>query len=148
VLIAVILVGLAIAALVVSNGAFTIANSAGTDLSTSEFLIEQIRELTTMLAVIDPQTGASTFGPEEANLANYDDLDDFDDASFSPPISANRNVLSDFAAFSQQVIVENISSADFEQVVGDHSSDFVRVTVKVFLNAKEISSARWIRARY
>jgi hypothetical protein len=56
--------------------------------------------------------------------------------------------LSDFAAFSQQVIVENISSADFEQVVGDHSSDFVRVTVKVFLNAKEISSARWIRARY
>jgi len=149
VLIAIILVGLAITALVVANSSFTMANSAGTNLTTAEFLIEQIRELTTMLEVIDPQSGTTTpFGPEEANLANYDDLDDFDGAIFSPPINANRNVLNDFAAFSQQVTVENINSADFEQVVGDHNSDFVRVTVQVFLNAEEISSASWIRARY
>jgi len=128
VLIAVVLVGLAITALLLASNSFTIANSAGTDLSTAEFLIEQIRELTTLLP--------------------YDDLDDFDGASFSPPIDANREPLGSFAAFSQHVTVENVSPANFEEVVIDHSSSFVRVTVTVFLNTKEISSAIWIRARY
>ena len=57
VLIAILLVGLAIASLVTANSALTKANGAGADLSTAEFLIEQMRELTAMLAVIDPQTG-------------------------------------------------------------------------------------------
>jgi prepilin-type N-terminal cleavage/methylation domain-containing protein len=149
VLIAIVLVGLAIASLVTANSAFTKANGAGAELSTAEFLIEQIRELSALLAVIDPETGVSTFGPEAAEtLADYDDLDDFDGASFSPPIDADRNVLNDLAAFSQQITVENVDASDFEQVVSDHSSYFVRITVKVFLNSREISSARWLRALY
>jgi len=148
VLIAIILVGLAIASLVAANSSFTKSNSAGTDLSTAEFLIEQIRELTALLPVIDPQTGTDLFGLEEPGLANYDDLDDFDGASFSPPVSAEREVLNDFAAFSQQITVENVNPANFEEVVSDHSSFFVRVTVKVLLNSREISSLSWIRARY
>ena len=149
VLIAILLLGLAIASLVTANSAFTKANGAGTELSTAEFLIEQIRELTTVLPVIDPNTGVSTFGPEGAEtLADYDDLDDFDGAIFSPPIDADRNLLNDFATFSQQITVENVDASDFEQVVSDHSSYFVRVTVKVFLNSREISSSRWLRALY
>ena len=66
VLIAVLIVGLAIVSLVAANGAFTMANGAGADLSTAEFLFEQIRELTAPLPVIDPQTGTSTFGSETA----------------------------------------------------------------------------------
>ena len=148
VLIAIILVGLAIASLVAANSSFTKANSAGTDLSTAEFLIEQIKELTVLLPVIDPNTGTSIFGPEEATLADYDDLDDFDGASFSPPISVGRETLNDFAAFSQQITVENVNPANFEEVISDHNSSFVRVTVKVFLNFREISSFSWIRAQY
>jgi prepilin-type N-terminal cleavage/methylation domain-containing protein len=146
VLVAVILVGLAIASLIAANSSFTQANAAGTDLSTAEFLIEQIRTLTAMLPVVDPNTGTSTFGPEEAILADYDDLDDFDGANFSPPISADQEILNDFAAFSQQVTIENVSAANFEQVISNHSSCFVRVSVKVFLNSREISSASWIQA--
>lgn len=148
VLIAIMLVGLTITALVAASRAFTIANGVGTEFSTAEFLIEQIRELTALLPVIDPDTGTAAFGPEEASLAGYDDLDDFDGASFSPPINANRTVLNDFAAYSQQVSVENVSAVNFEQVVADHSSDFIRITVRVFLNADEVSAASWIRARY
>jgi type II secretory pathway pseudopilin PulG len=147
ILIATILVGLAVTALLVASSSMTIANGAGTDLSTAEFLIEQIRELTALLPVIDPQTEMAVFGPEETGLAYYDDLDDFDDASFSPPIDANRNVLNNFAAFSQIVLVENVNPSNFDQVVADHSTSFVRVTVTVVLNAKEISSTGWIRAR-
>jgi len=148
VLIATLLVGLAIVSLVAANGSFTKANGAGIELSTAEFLIEQIRELAALLPVVDPQTTTTIFGPEEAGLVSYDDLDDFDGASFSPPINANRITLNDFAAYSQQIIVENVNAANFEQAVSDHGSSFVRVTVKVLLNSKEISSTSWIRARY
>ena len=147
-LIAIVLVGIAVVSLLVANGSFTRANAAGTDLSTAEFLIEQIRELTTTLPVVDPNTETTTFGPEEASLAGYDDLDDFDGASFSPPINADRQTLNDFAAFTQQITVQNVSANNFEQVVGDHLSSFVRVTVTALYNSTEINSASWIRARY
>ena len=149
VLIAVLLVGIAIASLVAVNGAFTKANGAGTDLSTTEFLIGQIRELTTLLPVVDPGSAVWTFGPEGGEtLASYDDLDDFDDKSFSPPISSERIPLNELSAFTQQITVENVSASNFEQVVGDTTSSFVRVTVKVYLNSREISSTSWLRARY
>ena len=150
VLVAIILVGIAIASLVAANISFTKANAAGTELSTAEFLLEQVKELTVMLPVVDPNTGMSTFGPEadETVLADYDDLDDFDGMALSPPISADRATLNDFAAFTQQVTVENVSAGDFEQIVADHGSYFVRVTVKVLLNSEEIISADWVRATY
>ncbi len=146
---AIILVGIAIASLLAANRSFTQTTGAGTELSTAEFLTEQIRELTALLPVIDPQTGTTTFGPETGEiLSSYDDLDDFNGAVFSPPINAGRQSLSDFAAFRQQVTVENVSNTNFQQVVGHHTSSFVRVTVKALLNGREISSAGWIRARY
>ena len=148
VLIAILLVGLAVASLVAANRSFTRANGAGAELSTAEFLLEQIKELTAALPVVDPESATTTFGPEEASLAAYDDIDDFDALTFSPPINADRITLNDFDAFSQQVTVENVSASNFEQVVADHASDFVRVTVKVFMNSTEISAASWIRANY
>ncbi len=154
VMIAVILVGLAIAALVGSNGAFSQANGVGTELSTAEFLLEQIKELSAMVPVIDPAVvtpvpGTTVFGPDSGEtLAVYDDLDDFDGASFSPPIDAGRNTLSNFTTFTQQVTVENVNPSDFDQVVTDHSSNFVRITVKVLNNSEEICSSSWLRARY
>ena len=154
VLIAILLVGLAMASLVASNSAFTKANGAGTDLSTAEFLVEQIRELTALLPVVEPGTpanGVDVFGPEsdETTLATYDDLNDFDGLPpFSPPINANKLPLNDLAAYSQQVTVENVSPSNFEDVVADNGSSFVRVTVRVYLNSKEITSASWLRALY
>jgi len=128
-LFAILLVGLAIASLMGANTAFTRSNGAGAELSTAEFLLEQVKELTATLP--------------------YDDLDDFAGASpFSPPISAGRASLDNFAAFTQQVTVQNVSASNFGLVVPDRSTAFVRVTVRVLHNSAEISSASWIRARY
>lgn len=147
VLMAIILIGVAIASLVAANGLFTKVNSFGMDLSTAEFLIEQIRELTTPLPAVDPNTGTAAFGPETGQtLATYDDLDDFNGASFHPPINADRQTLNNFAAFTQQITVENVHDTNFETVVPHHSSHFVRITVKILLNNYEVSSASWIRA--
>jgi prepilin-type N-terminal cleavage/methylation domain-containing protein len=153
VLIAVLLVGLAIASLMAANRAFTMANDAGTDLSTAEFLIEQVKELTALLPVVEPGTPESTddvFGPEsdETLVTDYDDLNDFDGANFSPPINADRNVLNDYSTFSQQVTVENVSPSNFEQVVDPLRSPFVRVTVSVSQNGQIVTSTSWLRARY
>jgi len=148
ILISVLLVGLSITALVIANSSFTTANATGADISTGEFLIEQIRELTAMLPVMDPSTTNPSFGLEEATLAAYDDIDDFDGMTFSPPIGTNRTALNNLATFSQQVIVQNVSASSFSTVVADGSSDFVRVTVTVSINGSTIGSASWIRARY
>jgi prepilin-type N-terminal cleavage/methylation domain-containing protein len=149
VLIATLLVGLAAVALVAANWAFTKANDAGTDLSTAEFLLEQIKELTALLPVVDPNDD-TIFGPETGETwANYNDLDDFDGENFSPPINAERIVLNDYATFSQQVTVENVNASDFEQVEPDlPRTNFVRVTVNVYQNSQLITSATWLRARY
>jgi len=141
------LVGLSITALVVASNSFTMANGAGADLSTAEFLIEQIRELTTMIPAADPDD-PTHFGQETSGVS-YNDVDDFDEATFSPPISADQTVLNDFAAFSQQVIVQKLKPSNLDAVVADSiDSPFLRVTVTVIQNNKEISSASWIRAKY
>ena len=153
VLVAIVIIGIAFVSLIAANNSCTTTNGYGVELSTSEFLIEQIRELTRLLPVFDPDSGTTldrwtTFGPEEAVLVNYDDLDDFDGAVFSPPINSERASLSDFSAFSQQVAVENVSASNFQTVVADGTTAFVRVTVTIFLNSERVSSASWIRATY
>ncbi|MBN1506094.1 MAG: prepilin-type N-terminal cleavage/methylation domain-containing protein [Sedimentisphaerales bacterium] len=149
VMIAVVLVGLSITALAVATNSFTQANGVGADLSTAEFLIEQIRELTTLLPVVDPPGMSwTTFGPEEGSLASYDDVDDFDNATFSPPINASRGTLNDLAGFTQQVTVQNISATSFDTVATDRSTDFVRITVNIHQGGQLITSTSWIRARY
>jgi hypothetical protein len=154
VLVAILFVGMAIASLVGANIAFTKANGAGTDMTTAEFLSEQIRELTATLPVCDPSiTNISnwiTLGPESGEtLALYDDVDDFDGASFSPPIDANRQQLTDFAAYRQDVTVQKVNPSNFQTIVADnYSSSFVKVTVTVSLNSTPISTISWLRAKY
>ncbi len=150
VLIATVLVGLSIAALVVANGAFTMANDAGADLSTAEFLIEQIREMTAMLPAMDPDVTTPQFGVEadETSVVTYDDMDDFDDVTFSPPVNAARAPLPNLAVFTQLITVENLDPSNFDQVVADGTSHFFRVTVTVTQNGGPISTASWVRAHY
>jgi prepilin-type N-terminal cleavage/methylation domain-containing protein len=149
VLIAIVLVGLSITALVMATNSFTMANGAGADLSTAEFLIEQIRELTMLLPVSDPDSALwDRFGPEESTLGGYDDVDDFNDVTFSPPINAAKVTLNDLAAFSQRVTVESVNRSNFDIPADYHDSDFVRVTVEVLQNGAVIASTSWIRARY
>jgi hypothetical protein len=118
------------------------------ELSTAEFLIEQIKGLTDMLPATDPNFSYPTFGCEEASLALYDDVDDFDGKVFNPPISCDRQTLNDFPDYTQEITVQNVSESNFENVVPNNSTAFLRVTVIVKMNGRKISSAKWIRARY
>jgi prepilin-type N-terminal cleavage/methylation domain-containing protein len=147
VLIAVVLVGVAIAGLVGASGALTMVNGAGLDLTTTEFLIEQIRELTATLPAVDPATGTATFGHEESTLSAYDDVDDFHGSSFHPPIDAGRTALNDLAAYTQVVTVQNVNPSNFEQTVTNHSTKFYRVKVEIRRGGRVVNSASWLRSR-
>jgi len=126
VLVAIILVGLAIASLVSASVSHTAINGSSADLSTAEFLLEQAKELTI--------------------LTEYNLLDNFDDASYSPPKGADGQSLTGFSAFTQNITVQNVSNTNFGLVVADGASNFVRVTVTIVLNSKTITSSSWIRA--
>jgi prepilin-type N-terminal cleavage/methylation domain-containing protein len=130
ILIAVVLLGIAIAAIVGSNAAFTQQTAQAGQLSTAEFLIEQIRELTALL-------------PSDPNQSN--NIYSFDGDVFNPPIDSQQRPLTNFSAYSQTVTVDYVSATNFQQTVADNGSDFVRITVKILYNGSEISQARWIR---
>jgi prepilin-type N-terminal cleavage/methylation domain-containing protein len=123
-MIATVLLAIAIVGLMVANQAYTQVNSAGLDMSTAEFLIEEARERTASI--------------EFDNLAAFA-------GSYSPPQDIEGNSLTDFADFTQQVAVQNVSASDF--TVPEAGSDFVRVTVSILHGGSAISSADWIRAR-
>jgi hypothetical protein len=142
-----VLVGVAIAGLVGASGALTMVNGAGVDLTTTEFLIEQIRELTAALPTVDPETGTATFGHEEATLSAYDDVDDFNGSSFHPPIDAGRATMNDLAEYTQVVTVQNVNQNNFEQTVANHSTKFYRVKVEIRRNGRVVNSASWLRSR-
>jgi Tfp pilus assembly protein PilV len=123
VLVAVLLVGLAIASLVATSGAFTMKNGAAVDLSTAEFLIEEIRERTAMMG--------------------FDELAAMKGANYCPPIDVNGERMEDFGVFGQRVYVDEWKLSD----AITEPSDFVRVTVTITKNGRPISSASWIRAK-
>ena len=125
VMIVTLLIGIAVASLIMGAGAFTRANAAGINISTTEFLIVEVRERTMEFA--------------------FDDLAGFAD-TYSPPEDVYGNQLTNFSSFTQQVSVENVSASDF--TVSDSGSDFAKITVGILLNGSEIGSASWIRARY
>lgn len=123
-MIATLLLAVAIIALMVSNQAFTQVNSAGINLSTAEFLIEEVRERTASLEFNELPAFAGTY---------------------SPPEDIEGDTLTAFSDFTQQVTVQNVSASDF--TVPDAGSDFARVTVTVLRNGSAISSADWIRVK-
>lgn len=127
-LFAAMLIGLVVVALIAASGAFTVANGYGVDLSTAEFLIEQVREMTTR--------------PE----ATFDGLVSLDDVAWLPPKDAAGNTLSEFSEFAQKIDVDYLQPSNLTQVSAS-ATDFIRLTVTVYKNNKPVSSTSWIRAR-
>ena len=123
-LFAVILIGLGVVSLVAASGAFTVANSAGLDISTAEFLIEEIREMTASIP--------------------FENLAALDGQTYSPPVDVTQISLNDFANFTQQIMAQNVSATDL--TTPQSGSDFIRMEVTILKNGLPVNSASWIRA--
>jgi type II secretory pathway pseudopilin PulG len=124
-LFAVVLIGLAVVSLVAASGAFTMVNGASLELSTAEFLIEEIREMTAAM--------------------DYDVLAALDGTTFNPPADFTGAAITDLGAYTQQITVRGVSPSSL--TTPDDDSDILRVRVSILKNGKTVSSADWIRTR-
>lgn len=157
-----VIVGTGVLAMVSAQQAYHIKNDWAQRTGTAQMLANEIRELTLTMPHHDPITGSDTLGVEtneivggsadpEADVANYDDLDDFagtissgvgTGVTFSPPINGLRLPIADLTQWAQVVEVENVFpeniGSGIPQAIG--STDMMRVTVTVTYQAPQMSA--------
>jgi prepilin-type N-terminal cleavage/methylation domain-containing protein len=130
VMVAMVLLGTAILALLMSNQSFSQTNGAGLKMSTAEFLTEQIREQTVTM------TFTTLTGTFTATTKTY-----------SPPHDSQGNTLTTYSGYSQKIKGQYVSATDLHTISGSATS-FYKITVEIDLNNEIISSASWLRANY
>lgn len=127
VLFAVMLIGLVVAAIAISSGASTMVNGVGIDLSTAEFLIEEIREM----------SAAMTF----------DQIDNYTLVNINPPIDVTGAAMPDFSAYTQKVNIVHVQEDAMQTVDATGTSGLLRITVTITKNNSPVSTTSWLRAR-
>ena len=103
---ATVIVGVGILALLRLVAACTMGNDVARQMTTAVLLADHVQEAMAGLSFNDPYLVSTYFGPEPGEtLATYDDLDDFDGATFSPPLDSMRNPLPQFSQYTQAISV-------------------------------------------
>jgi type II secretory pathway pseudopilin PulG len=148
-----VIIGVGCVSMLALLGAGTVANNEGTELTTAMHLAGNVREAMTGVQFSDPST-PTHWGPEtgEGSVSAYDDLDDFDGRTFSPPIDARRASLgSNYATWGQRVTVESVNPDNLTAVIAHLTLEpalrpVSRVTVSVLHNGKAVYSQSWLSA--
>jgi type II secretory pathway pseudopilin PulG len=89
-------------------------NATADHMTSAMMLAGQMEEMLALLPMDDPTTGSQTsFGPEEASVAQYDDLDDFAGAAgagttFSPPVDCRLQAIPSLSQYTQRITVTRV----------------------------------------
>jgi MSHA pilin protein MshD len=140
-----IIVGVGIAASMSLFGACSMQNINASQSTTAMMLADNIQEAMANLSFADPITGTTTFGPEGGEtLASYDDVDDFDGLTISPPIDATRASLTDLSQYSQVIAVTPVDPNNLTTTLAKTTTTrtAVRVQVRVLFKQTPTSSAQ------
>ena len=142
---ATIIIGVGVTAIVSLLAKGTISNLNGADLTTAVNLANNVHELTFGLNFVDPNN-PSNWGPEGGEtLATYGHLDCFDGQTFSPPIDARRQSLSNYTGWSQQVSVTKVDINRLVTTVPNSTSmPSARVTVTIQHLGQSVYSESWL----
>ena len=120
-----VIIGVGCLAMLQLLAAGTRANGESGELTTAMNLAGNVRECLThnggaskVVAFSDPTT-PDNWGVEPGeNLDSYDDIDDFDGQTFSPPIDARRGSLgSAYSGWSQTVAVQSLHPDDLKTII-------------------------------
>lgn len=81
----------------------------------------------------DPNESTGSFGTEEGLRGDFDDIDDYDSLSNSPPVHIDGSLLDTYAGFTRTVVVDNVTAdeTDPESPESDGSTDLKRIQVTV-----------------
>ena len=140
--------------------ACTEENRRSGQMTTAQMLATNIQELTTGMLFNDPYYASAKIGPELGETSdNYNDVDDFDGFSSSPPVDATRTPIDELKQYRQYVTVtaidpnrpgNNWDAAKPEIPLGTYTGA-VRVRVTIFYQKSpadpplEVLKTTWVR---
>lgn len=106
--------------------------SSRQDLSRAMLLAQQLMSEIIQCSYSDPTTGSTTFGPESGETrANYDDVDDYNGLSESPPVTRSGTAIPGFTGWSRSVQVSYVDPATPTTVIStDKGVKRIVVTIK------------------
>ena len=137
--ITVVIVGVAIAAMVVAVASSTRMNDEARHLTTATFLAQSMREWTSRLPLFDPNTDA----PDD-----LDDLEDFADVAFEPPRDGSGVPLSDpkWSSWRQAVTFEYVDENYLAGPAQTEPTDACmgRFTVRVYMDQAPLARLSWV----
>jgi|SaaInl7_200m_RNA_FD_contig_61_1137732_length_1792_multi_6_in_0_out_0_2 prepilin-type N-terminal cleavage/methylation domain-containing protein len=151
VMVAVVIVGVGIAASMHGIATNTIVTAEGRNVLFTGGLADNVKQFCQTLSFADPQ-GGTVYGPDagETGIGDYDDVDDLDGATFSPPIGGDGSTLSSpsYAIWSQAVTVVGLDSGTYNVLVPPGDTPFKRITVEVFKGTRSLGTYEWILTRW
>ena len=123
----------------------TVSSRAAYDQTTGMNLVKNIREMTWAMSFCDA-LNPTHFGREsgETSLPYYDDLDDLNGLTFSPPIDARRKVLTDMQGWEQSIQCHSVSPDWLTLEVPNGSTRALRMTVTVRHHGKVVCTQSWV----
>jgi len=154
------IVGVAFVAIMQLFAACTQQNRIGQNMTTAMLLAGHIQETMAGLSFNDPAYATTYFGPEPGQtLQNYDDIDDFDGATFSPPIDSRRQPIVGQSQYTQMVTVQPVlamqpssnSDPTTNAIPKSTYTGCARVTVRILYRANpsdaavEVYRNSWLR---
>ena len=122
----------------------TVSNNDGAEMSTAINLAKGVRELMVGMSIADPITPTHWGAEAGENLASYNDIDDFDGKSYSPPIDGRRASIVALNDWSQSITVKTVDPNLLTSTVPNGTTAAVRVTVNVSHNGKQVTSYSWV----
>ncbi len=162
--VAIVVVGLGVAAILVSTAAGSRANNHGKKLTQATFLAQEVREWTLRLPFSDqdPADANNPPGPDGTDPQTFvDDLDDLlgndrTGVTYDPPRSGTcpgiptnylGDPIGDMVGWSQHIDLTWRSQNDLNSIVADGASDLVYVEVTVSRRGEEMIKTGWLVTR-
>lgn len=146
-----VIVGTGVLAAVELTAACSRQNRGASQMTTAMLLANNVQEAVAHLAFSDPD-GSNTFGLEETGqpVSVWDDVDDFNGRTFSPPVDANLQPIPSLSRFSQEITVTRSDPQKLSLAAA--GADAARVTVRVIYarpdgTKEELHRLSWLRMR-
>jgi len=147
-IVTIVIIGIVLLALVMSFHESLKVMGRQKDLRKAVVLSEELMNEIRSKRYVDPVL-TNSFGPEAGEVRRtYDDVDDYDDWSETPPQTVTGTVMSNFSGVTRRVIVGNVPTNNFNAAPApDNSTDFKRIMV-VVSNADMAISNMSVVSRY
>ncbi|HEV7300184.1 MAG TPA: type II secretion system protein [Tepidisphaeraceae bacterium] len=141
-----VIVGVAFVAMLTLFAAGTSVNNTSASMTTGMHLAKSVREMAMTMEFTSPAspgTWGRDSGETATNPGAWDDLNDLDNASFSPPIDGGGNVIPNMENWRQTIDVRCVDVNGMETLLPDGTSEAIRITTIVTRGTDEVCRLSW-----